>query len=313
MRKKAKMSQIARNEKGFSLIEVMIAAGSALVLALALAVVQSGRSRGNQLLNAGASNTSLSEALRMQLSRRETCLSSLTQGPTSYSGQSEIAVRLGNTASSDVVVAGANLKNWKVRIASLNAKNFSAYGNLSNGNAVFIGDVYLRSESPQLDTGAKMQFKEVLVSRLAFEVNGGNLAACYADDASTDSMQQLEQVCNLTISSDGTPATWSGGRCVIPDNSTYTTCQSLGGNWNGTSCSFSMTTTVISKNFNDGDNVNNNLTCPSGYITGGACAWYGNPTQIGTMYIGSEGTLFSCSGANWSVGNTYRISAVCAQ
>jgi len=312
MRIKRNQRWPARTEAGFSLIEVMIAAASALVLALALAAVQSSRSRGDKLLTAQASNTALSEALRMQLSRRETCLPSITQAPSSYSTESEIGVRLGNTAASDRVAAGAVLKNWNVKVTSLSARNFSAYGNLSNGNPVYFGDVYLRTESPNLGDGSKMNFKELLVSRLAFEVSGGNLVACYADDASTDAMQQLEQVCNLTVSSDGTPATWSNGRCVIPDNSTYTTCMSLGGSWNGSACSFSMRTTLYSKMSYDGD-PNSYLTCPRGYITGGACAWYGSPTQIGTMYIGPEGTLFSCSGANWSVGNTYRLSILCAE
>jgi len=217
-------------------MEVMIAASLMLVVALGVATMQSSQSKGNKLFQSQASNVNLAGALRTQLARRQTCKDSFLVAPTAFPGTNEVQVRLGPNATSTIVRANEDLKDWKLRVTTLQVRNLSPYGTTNNGRNIFIGDLFLKAQSAELDPGKRVEFKEIPVSHLTFELNGTTLEACYAGDTYSDTTQQLESVCQMITSPDGNPGAWIGGRCVVNDNNPQATCTNQGGSWDGTTC-----------------------------------------------------------------------------
>lgn len=299
-------------EAGFSLMEIMITAGLALILALAAATIQNYQAKGNKVTASQASNTALAAAVRSQLSRRESCVPSMVVKPANYTGQSEIAVQLGNTAGADRVQAGQELKSWKLRVNSLNVRNFSQYGTNSAGNTIYFGDVYLQADTAELEPGNRVKFKEASVVHLTFEVSGTTLVSCYAGDSYSDSTQQLEQVCNLVMSPDGVPGTWANGRCTVGDSNPAATCASLGGVWTGTACRFMPETFIIATGVPYGAPSQACLTCPGGSsITGGTCHSGSGPAEpLGGIFVGNT---YCCGWPAYATTTQYNVYAVCAR
>jgi type II secretory pathway pseudopilin PulG len=237
-----------QQERGMSIIEVLIAASLALVVALGVATIQNHQAQGNKLAASQASNIALAGAIRTQLARRASCVPSFVAPPGSYSAPTEVAVRLSPTPDATVVRANAELKEWKLKVTSLQVRNLSSYGTTNDGNLIYMGDLALKSQSAELTPGSRVEFKETLVAHLTFELTPAfALVACYAGDSYSDTTQQLESVCNMVTSPDGIPGAWINGHCVVNDASPAATCARQGGMWDGANCIQSPSKTCTSQ------------------------------------------------------------------
>lgn len=228
-------------ESGLSMIEVMIAGAVALVLFLGTVSMQVYQSRGNRTAASQSANTTLAQAIRTQLARKASCVPSFVVQPTNWSGANAVVVNVGTPVTPDVVQAGADKKTWGLHIDSLQVRGLTQFGTNSAGNRIYVGDLMLKASTFEMDPTKRVSFKEVKAAHLTFEVNGANtLISCFSSDSTTEVTENLEAVCQMTASPDGTPGVWDAatGKCVVADRSPQSTCAVMGGSWNGTACSF---------------------------------------------------------------------------
>ncbi|RYG52994.1 hypothetical protein EON80_33185, partial [bacterium] len=195
--------------------------------------------------------------------------------PPSFSGSSEIAVRLGSAADAEVVQAGADLSHFNTKVQSLQVRSPVPFGTTMAGRTVYTADIYLKTDSSNLGAGQRVSFKEVFVSKITMEASGGTLVACNSNDSAANPAQQIRDLCNMIASPDGTPGTIDGsGRCVVQDMTPANRCASYGGNWSGGRCSF-FKVTAWGQGYNGFETTPGGWygkPCPgSGVATGGAC------------------------------------------
>jgi prepilin-type N-terminal cleavage/methylation domain-containing protein len=222
------------SQTGFGLIEVLMAVAIMSILGLGIASMMSNQAQMNAVLASQNSNMALGAAIRSQLARRDSCIKSLSQPKFPDGGP--VAVRLGPNDANQVVQTGASLPAWKTNVRALDLENVKQFGTTTSGNPVYLGDIMLESLSSDLKPGMRVQMKRFVAARLTFEVQGGAMIACYAGDAYSDTVQQLEQVCRMIASPDRTPGEWINGTCVVKDQRPEIACAGQGGSWNGSGC-----------------------------------------------------------------------------
>jgi type II secretory pathway pseudopilin PulG len=309
-----------RTNGGFSLLEATVTTAVLAVVGLIAASILTNISTQTRTVFARAANVELANSLRLQLARRAragdapgtSCVSSLVTPPSTYGGPSAIAVRL--SGGGPVVAAGAMLPDMNIDVTGLNTANVTSAGTSDNGNPIYLADVILSTRARGATGGAT---RDITVARLAFEIQGGALLACYASDTYMDVTQQLQNMCTNLVSPSGVPSTWSGGRCVTPDVNIATTCANIGGTWNGSSCSVKRTSFIVSRwvpagAYNDGTGYA--VTCPANSVLTGAACTSGVPPRIpvGGMYLNGWGAnYFGCA---WQLGyedTDYTVYAAC--
>lgn len=263
--------------RGFTLTEVVIGAGLLSFIALAGATIVGNMQKAAQIAASQASNVALVDALRTQLTRSATCLPSLVGQPGNFSTPSEIAVSLGPTGTAQ---AGADLPEWKVAVQSLTMANFTPAGTTVTGRNVVMGDVLLSAQSRDPNTPFLLRSRVVL--RLAMELQGGAIAACYASNSIQDSIENLQEICKTMKTSDNVPATWTGTGCQTPDLTPASTCTYLGGTYSvaNNRCYPKHGGTIVGTGIDFGNPGN---------------TWYGKQCPAGSSV--THGTCLSGSGA----------------
>ena len=280
---------------------MLIAVAIMSIVALGIATLQAQQALQSRILMSQTSKSALGAAIRTQLSRRAFCAASFVQTPSNWAGDSEVGVRLGPNAGDPVVIAQAEPRGWEVRIASFRVTRLAAFGTANNGNQVFIGDLVIRTDTAQLAPNQRMGMAEFVVAKMTFEVAGGALVSCYASDPLSDTTQQLEQVCGMTVSKDNEPGRWQNGKCVVMDAKAETTCADMGGEWRNEKCSFrrgSVGAGCTCIPYNNNTNCNGALggtwQCWGGASPGGTCPQ--DYARHDTGYVSGGPTGFICVG-----------------
>jgi Tfp pilus assembly protein PilV len=289
--KKRNIAKVSFNQKGFGLVQVLVTAAITVIIALSIASVQMHQTKLNVVLASQSANMALGAAVRTQLARRQSCLPSLVIRPTAFTkAGSEIGVLIGSDAATQTVRAGAVLPAWKLKVDSIRAVELSPYGTTNLGYTVWIGDIVIRAMTSELDPNTRLSLKEYTVARITFEVQGGTVMACYTGDAYSDTRQQLEQVCNMTTSPDGSPGKWVNGKCVVMDQEPQTTCAAQGGDWNGSLCTPHPSKTCVAMG---GKWENASCSFRKGSVGSGCtCVPYNNNTNCS----GAQGGSWTCWG-----------------
>lgn len=291
----------ALSQRGLGLIEVLISVAILSIIGLGFATMQAQQAVQAKILMSQTSKSALGAAIRTQLSRRAFCASSFVVPPTNWGAENEVGVRLGPTAGDPVVRAQADPQGWEVRIASFRVARLAPFGTANNGNAVFIGDLILRTATSQLGPDHRMGLAEFIVAKMTFEVAGNSLVSCYASDPLSDTTQQLEQVCGMTISKDNEPGQWKNGKCVVMDAKAQTTCADMGGNWENERCFFRRGTVgagchciPYNNNVNCQGAAGGTWSCWGGASPGGTCPQ--DYARHDTGYVAGGPTGFICVG-----------------
>ena len=254
--------RVRLNSGGFSIIEVLITASLLPLVALAASIVTIGIGRSVNVTASQASNIALAAAIRSQIARRATCATSMS-APPNYTTGGPVTVRLNGQT---LVGAGTDLPDWKLSVQSLTMRNLTIASN-GAGPVIYIADLVMKARGREQTNGKTFDYREIMVGRVAMELAGGALAACYSADAKSDTTEQLRQVCTMTTSSDGVPASWNGTTCTIPDNTAPTTCGTLGGQWTGSSCAILVENASVNagQDYGAAGGVWYPATCPGGF------------------------------------------------
>lgn len=285
------------NARGFGLVQVLITSTVLTVVGMGAATVMNNTLNSNKITASRSENATLLDALRVQLARRSTCASSFAQPPAQYGNDTEVAVNLGTIR----VQAGADLVDYRLAVRSLAVRGVQQVGTTNSGNRVFVGTLTVQTQSRAGDAGPAFSMKPTPAAQLTFEVQGANtLVGCYASDAGTNQVQQLNTFCSNIVSTDGQAGYFFNGHCRVPDVSGPVKCGQLGGTWTGSRCAITPNIFFVNRvvGYGSPGNTYYGAICPPGSsITGVACYAQNGPLPaVNTALFGNGGYCWWQSG-----------------
>ena len=201
----------ARNQNGFTLVEVMVVVGILAMVSAAIATLTAHTTRSLSISESRDAKISLNIAVRNQLARKETCLKSLTALPQlGNAHKQEVTIVLGDVlttpASTNLTTLkhGAELKLYSnLYLRSVSITNIRRVAR-TGATDLYSGDLDIDASSKKLSSAqgnepnsGRFQMQTQRVASIVFETDRDTTTpkACYALSSEVDLSAQLETIC----------------------------------------------------------------------------------------------------------------------
>lgn len=219
-----------RNQNGFMLVQVLVAAGIMALIGMVMASVMSDMWKQSSSLQAKQNEMTFSDAVRQRLSTSALCRANLvnkTNFDPTVSRSLEVLIQDGAPA----VKTGSRPPHWNLEVERLDVQNINTAVTSIQGSTVYAGEVHFQGTSL---TGSQMKYRNKSLGTIFLKVQDSSrtIVDCYFAESSDNLMENacrsmggvmVGKTCDLSaVKSDMAKeicieikGTWKNGKCDV--------------------------------------------------------------------------------------------------